>query len=102
LEHIDDDRKAIAELFRILNHGGKCYVQTPFKSGAIDEDPSIATPEQRTARFGQYDHVRMYSAEGLRDRLEQSGFSVQMLKFNSDDTNYGLLSDEIILIAEKK
>ena len=65
LEHIDNDRAAMAELHRVLAPGGSALIQTPFKPGVIDEDSTVTTPEGRRAAFGQEDHVRTYSADGL-------------------------------------
>lgn len=80
LEHIPDDRQAMRELYRILKPGGLALVQTPFKAGEIDEDPDALswTNEARLARFGQEDHVRIYSQEGLAERLTAAGFEVEV------------------------
>jgi hypothetical protein len=47
LEHIENDNKAMRELFRILRHGGSCLVQTPFKKGDTLEDFSLKSREER-------------------------------------------------------
>ncbi|OIQ28073.1 MAG: SAM-dependent methyltransferase [Bacteroidetes bacterium MedPE-SWsnd-G2] len=102
LEHITEDHTAISELYRILKPGGTCILQTPFKDGDIYEDPKIVTPEDRSLHFGQDDHVRVYSVEGLQNRLEQKGFQVSCLKFENDKKNkYGLATPEYILLAKK-
>ena len=72
LEHIIDDKKAITELYRILKPSGIIIVQTPFKKGEIYEDISIISPLERKHHFGQEDHVRVYSVDGLRMRLENA------------------------------
>lgn len=104
LEHIDDDRKAMRELFRVLEKNGHCIVQTPFKRGETYEDPEITSPEARKQAFGQEDHVRIYSLEGLRSRLEETGFHCEILYFegNSPQERYhGLKEQESILICKK-
>ena len=102
LEHIPDDRKAMGELYRILKIGGKCFIQTPFKDGEIYEDDSIVTPEGKLKHFGQKDHLRIYSAEGLKQRLEEVGFEVEIMTFETDtDNRFGFKESEIILIASK-
>lgn len=100
LEHIVDDQKAMAELFRVLKMGGKCYVQTPFKNGEIYENKKTTTPEERLREFGQEDHVRVYSIKGLKQRLEKVGFTVKILHFEEELIPFGLL-EEHILILEK-
>ncbi|NJW54655.1 class I SAM-dependent methyltransferase, partial [Salinimicrobium oceani] len=69
LEHIPDDKKAMAELFRILRPGGTAILQIPqdLKREKTFEDDSITDPKERAKIFGQYDHVRVYG----RDYFEQ-------------------------------
>lgn len=76
LEHVTDDRKALSELFRILKPGGFGILMVPIvlKIEQIDEDPTIIDVETRWRRFGQYDHVRLYSKNGFIGRVEEAGF----------------------------
>ena len=103
LEHIEEDLRAMKELFRVLKPDGKIYLQTPFKEGEIYEDGSIVSPEARELHFGQNDHVRIYSAKGLESRLRGVGFKVEIKQFFNFELNgyYGLKKDEIVLIASK-
>jgi len=102
LEHIEDDQAAMKELYRILKKGGSCIIQTPFKDGEIYEDDSIKSAEDRLKYFGQEDHLRIYSVDGLTDRLIQSGFEVKISKFNEDKENFnGLIETEYVLLANK-
>ncbi len=102
LEHIIDDMKAISELKRILKPGGKLILQTPFKEGDIYEDYSITTKEGRLKHFGQDDHVRIYSVQGLKARIEKVLFKVEVLSFNeSIDNKFGFKPEEYILICTK-
>jgi len=100
LEHITDDRKAMAELYRVLKPGGKAIVQTPFKEGGIYEDFSITAPADRQIHFGQDDHVRYYSVSGLKERLEQAGFIADARIFEADDY-HGLTANETVFILTK-
>jgi ubiquinone/menaquinone biosynthesis C-methylase UbiE len=99
LEHIENDRQAIEELYRILKTGGECWIQTPFKEGQVYENPAITDPQQRLIHFGQADHVRIYSVNGLKERLEAAGFYVTVNEYKAEP-KYGF-DDEIILIAKK-
>ncbi len=104
LEHITDDKKAMAELYRVLKPNGNIYLQTPFKAGDIYEDDSIISPEERLKHFGQDDHARIYSIKGLKDRLENYGFDISIIDYNTTTDNdfyLGLKSPETILIASK-
>jgi len=79
LEHIPDERKALAELYRVLAPGGTAILQVPVS--AINErtieDSSIATPEARRRVYGQFDHVRLYGQD-YPDRLADAGFHVHI------------------------
>ncbi|RYJ41865.1 class I SAM-dependent methyltransferase [Flavobacterium beibuense] len=99
LEHIENDSKAMSELYRVLKPKGKCIIQTPFKDRDIYEDFSITSPEEREIHFGQDDHVRVYSVNGLKERLEKTGFSVSVNEYKED--NYLGLKKENILITAK-
>jgi len=102
LEHIDDDIKAMSELWRILTKGGYCIIQTPFKEGEIYEDNAISSPEEREKHFGQSDHVRIYSINGLTKRLENTGFQVEIRNFSEKYVNInGLNETETVLICQK-
>lgn len=102
LEHIDNDIKAMKELYRVLNQGGTCLIQTPFKEGEIYEDISIVNPLERLKIFGQSDHIRIYSVNGLKDRLEKASFNVNILEFNeSFDNKFGFKTKEFVIVAKK-
>lgn len=106
LEHIPEDKKAMSELYRILKPGGCCYIQTPFKEGNIYEDSSITSPEERLKHFEQEDHVRIYSVNGLAERLNNVGFHTQILHYTRDETpeettKLGFKDEEFIILAKK-
>lgn len=101
LEHIVADRQAMTELHRVLAPGGHCLVQTPFRSGATYEDDSIVSEEDRLRHFGQRDHVRVYAAAGLADRLEGAGFAVEVRAFREERENsLGLKGEEVVLVVK--
>ena len=104
LEHIVDDKTAMSELFRVLKPDGVLYIQTPFKDGDTYEDFSITSPNDREAHFCQKDHVRIYSANGLKERLEITGFKVDISTFNALESDFynGFKSPETVLIATKQ
>ncbi len=100
LEHIENDKKAIEELHRVLKDDGICIIQTPFKEGTIYEDFSKKTSEERLQAFGQEDHVRIYSVEGLKSRLKENGFQNVEIKTFPANERYGFM-EETVLIAKK-
>jgi SAM-dependent methyltransferase len=77
LEHVADDRRAMRELFRVLNPGGWAVIMVPMEWERTQtlEDPSTVTPAERERVFGQHDHVRLYGQD-VQERLESAGFSV--------------------------
>jgi len=78
LEHIDDDIKAMKEIYRVLRKGGWAILQVPvnYNREKTFEDPAITDPKERERLFGQYDHVREYGRD-YPDRLASVGFKVR-------------------------
>ena len=102
LEHVQDDNKAMAELFRVLKPGGIMLLQTPFREGEIFEDTAITSAEERLKNFGQEDHVRIYSVEGISGRLSQAGFQVKVLSFYEQPMNRSGFSEKETIVRCKK
>ena len=82
LEHIEDDARAMAELYRVMKPGGMGIFQVPQDLGrpTTYEDPGITAPEERAMHFGQYDHVRVYGMDYF-DRLRKAGFEVREIEY---------------------
>ena len=107
LEHINDDNKAMKELYRVLNKNGTAILQVPInqKSSKTFEDSSIVDKKKRIEKFGQYDHIRLYGLDYFK-KLESFGFKVDPLKYSKEFTEseiikYGLIKDEIIPVCKK-
>ena len=75
LEHVPEDRRALAEFFRVLKPGGWAILQVPILADKTFEDFSVTDPGERERLFGQHDHVRSYGPD-YADRLAEAGFSV--------------------------
>jgi len=80
LEHVENDMKAMQELYRILKNDGMIMFLVPVSLDIdeIDEEWGLSAEENRR-RFGQDDHCRRYSREGLINRLKNAGFYVHCL-----------------------
>lgn len=82
LVYVEDDRRALQEIFRVLSEGGWALLQVPIDRSRdrTFEDPSITDPRERRRVFGQYDHVRVYGLDYLT-RLADAGFAVTVDEF---------------------
>lgn len=81
LEHVQDDRKAMRELNRVLDAKGLGIIIVPLdlNQSVTDEEWGLSK-EENIRRFGQEDHVRAYNREDYVERLKESGFGVHPLK----------------------
>lgn len=80
LEHVEDDRKAMAELKRILKDEGVCLFLVPLFIGLDKTDEEFGlSAEENWKRFGQDDHARLYAKEDFLDRLTDVGYRVHIL-----------------------
>lgn len=80
-EHVENDQKAMTEIFRILKKNGIAILLVPLdlNQPVIDEAYDLS-PEENIRRFGQEDHVRRYSKAGFIKRLENAGFFVKQYR----------------------
>ena len=104
LEHVEDDRKALRELYRIMRPGGWGILLSPidYTREETFEDDSITDPAERTRVFGQYDHRRIYGRD-YADRLRSAGFEVADIDFSSalpaeERQRYALPEDHIYVV----
>jgi SAM-dependent methyltransferase len=90
LEHVLEDRRAMAELARVLRCGGWAILLVPIDAARATtfEDSSVTDPRERLRLFGQEDHVRVYGRD-FPDRLHEAGFQV-----TADDFAATILSAE--------
>lgn len=81
LEHVEDDRKAMSELYRILKKKGFALIDVPIDINRQEtyENSSITTPEERAKEYWQWDHMRLYGRD-FPDRLRDAGFIVFYIK----------------------
>ncbi|MDV7186145.1 methyltransferase domain-containing protein [Lutibacter sp. TH_r2] len=107
LEHIEDDAKAMSELYRVLKPNGLGIFQIPqeLDREKTYEDFSITSPEERAKHFGQYDHVRVYGRDYF-DRLRAVGFKVEEIDYSSTlpeelIKKYCLVKGEILPVCTK-
>lgn len=77
LEHVEKERQAISELFRILKKGGWAILQVPIniKRKETLESVGVLAPQKKESYFGQRDHLRIHGLD-YPQILEEMGFSV--------------------------
>ena len=91
LEHIEDDQKAMREMYRVLKKDGEAFLTVPlFDLDKTFEDASMNTPALRKQAFGLEDHVRLYGRD-FPERVNNAGFTVKAIR--SEDI---LSADELM------
>ncbi len=82
LEHVDNDKQAMQEIYRILKPNGFAILQVPqaVNNAKTLEDPTVTDPKERERLFLQKDHVRLYGLD-YAERLEDVGFTVTANKY---------------------
>lgn len=108
LEHVQDDTAGMREICRALKPNGWAILQVPIalRAEKTVEDPSVTDPKERIRRFGQNDHVRLYSVRDYPLRLAESGFQVSVIDFRSEvgletATRHALNPEERIYLCTK-
>jgi len=103
LEHVND-RKALAELCRVLSPEGRLICAVPIVEGwdQTYENEAVKTPHDRFLHFGQGDHVRYYGRD-FRDRLRAAGFAnvVEITASGQDVIDYSLMRGDKFFICAK-
>lgn len=107
LEHVEDDKQCMSELYRVLKPGGWAIMQVPIDYSRAEtyEDESIVSPEDRERHFWQKDHVRLYGRD-YPDRLASVGFRVTNDPFAQERgekhiERFRLQREEIVYYLEK-
>ena len=71
LEHLGEDDRALAEIARVLKHGGTLAASVPRRGPEL-----ICWALSREYRESPGGHIRVYRARELHDKLERRGFRV--------------------------
>ncbi len=103
LEQVDDDRRALRQVYRVLRPGGYAILQVDVdrRRESTIEDPRFS-PEERAQHYGFADEVRLYGLD-YSDRLVAAGFAVELSDYvrQLDVTRYALDQNEVIYVCRK-
>ena len=107
MEHVEDDRKALKELYRIMRRGGWGVILSPveLEREKTFEDDTITDPAERTRIFGQYDHRRIYGRD-YAERLREAGFEVYDIDYKNELSKaeqelYALPTDHLYIVCKQ-
>lgn len=107
LNHVDDDKKAMNELYRVLKADGWIIIQTPvdYNREKTFEDSSAKTSAERKKVFGQQDLARLYGKDFI-DRLRAANFNVKIVHYGKTlgseiSERMGLMEDDEIFYCTK-
>lgn len=104
LEHIDDDRKALGELYRVLKPGGWAIIQVPIFTEKTIEREELS--EKEADDLLKYDcHLRSYGRD-FTHLLQSAGFRVEVVDYVSglstrEIERYGLDCSESMHLCRK-
>jgi SAM-dependent methyltransferase len=84
LAHVEDDRKAISEMYRVLKPKGWVIIQTTVKKNMNTfENKAAKTPKERSRAYGKADLCRIYGSD-FTARIEKAGFNVTAVAYNDN------------------
>lgn len=78
LEHVQDFRRALRELYRILSEDGLLICSFPVdeRYETVYENQELTAPDERKKEFGQSDHLRIFG-RNVSALLAEAGFETE-------------------------
>jgi SAM-dependent methyltransferase len=87
LGHVDNEALATDEMYRVLKPGGEALIMTvmDLKNPCTLENPSITTPSERLAHYGEPDLLRLHGLDFGR-RLQRDSVTVEEIDYTRNLT----------------
>ena len=81
LEHVEDYRRALKEIYRVLKKNGTLICTFPYLEDMSEtyEDSTKVSKEERIEAFGQYDHCRIFGRD-IYEVIKSFGFDVNLIQ----------------------
>lgn len=104
MEHVQDDKKAMKECYRVLKNGGIAIFSVPLSGKPETWEPPAGMSVPEIEAIVGWDHKRYYGYD-FSDKLEKFGFQVEIFRITkAEATLHGIGSGDIndeIFIAKK-
>lgn len=104
LEHVPDDRAAMAGIGACLKPGGFALITVPQNWAREDtyENPDVTTPAERFAHYDDTGHVRYYGRDFETRLAGASGLEVEAWRLPpEEEPRWGLYKGDVLYIARK-
>jgi len=110
LGHVQDEEKAIDEIYRVLGHGGTAVIMTPVDTTleTTFEDEKIISAADRQQQYGEPDLLRKHGRD-FPTRLKRRNITVTAvdyrLTFSDEEREKYALGDgrrEVLYVCRKK
>ena len=100
---IKDDKKALHEIYRVLDNGGLAILQVPISkiSNTVVYN-NIQTKEDREKAYGYGYHERIYGDKDYINLLKKTGFQVDVRNYYEEFVSYGVNEKEDLYICKKQ
>ena len=104
MEHVQDDKKAMEECYRVLKNGGVAIFSVPLSGKPETWEPPAGMSVPEIEAIVGWDHKRYYGYD-FADKLEKFGFKVEIFKISEAEAKlHGIASGDFndeIFIARK-
>ncbi|MBC7486855.1 MAG: methyltransferase domain-containing protein [Cytophagaceae bacterium] len=107
LDDVDDDRKALREMYRVLKSGGQAIIAVPADLEMPVTVEFDETPEKKSLKLHlkiSAENKRVYGADFI-DILAGEGFEVSLIlssSMNDSIRNYALRKSDCLYVCTKK